>query len=217
MYRILAPESLVTLCIYLLACTVHSAAIAQQPANSKVALQDSFDRSELGDQWTISSGQWKLADGALIGMEQSKNKGSAVIRRKAATGNAVYEFKFMLSEKTDSLEFAFDPPTDDATISASQFSLKITPNAWFITKDTTETRAEDSDQAVIAKQNKKFAPNRWYDARITTWGPYVTAKIDKRSTLTASAQTFSTKKSAIVFHSSGGPVEIDDIQIWTQH
>ncbi|HBV65397.1 MAG TPA: hypothetical protein DEF45_20520 [Rhodopirellula sp.] len=65
-------------------------------------------------------------------------------------------------------------------------------------------------------QNKAFALNCWHNAWITSWGPYVTAKIDDRNTLTASAQGFANRKSAIVFSCNGGPIEIDDIQIWPQ-
>ena len=214
-YRLSDPASLVRLTICLLACTLQSSATAQQPANSKAVLQESFDRSEPGDQWTILTGQWKLADGALIGMAPN-GKSSAVICCKAATGNAAYQFNFMFSDKTDSLEFGFNQPSDDTTKVDSQFSLKITPQAWFLLQDTGETTLQGSTKSVVAKQNKTFAPNRWYGARITTWGPYVTAKIDNRSTLTASAKAFANRKSAIVFRSNGGPVEIDDIQIWTQ-
>ena len=194
----------------------HYAAFAQQPANSKVALIESFDRTELGDQWMIVKGNWKLADGALVGTEQSKDKQAAVIRHPAETGNAVYEFKFMLSKKTESFEFGFDEAGTQATSDKSLFSLRITPTAWFLVKHPQENATEVSDQQVIAKQTKTFAADRWYGARITTWGPYVTAKIDNRSTLTGSAQTFATTKPAIVFRGSGGPVEIDDIQVWTQ-
>jgi hypothetical protein len=200
----------------MLAFLGHSAAFAQQPANSKVALLDSFDQTALSDQWKILKGQWKLADGALVGTEQPKDKHSAVIRHKAETGNAVYEFKFMLSKNTESLEFGFDQVNDATTSNASLFSLRITSKEWSLLKHPDEATSEDSSPQVIAKQTKTFAVDRWYSARLTTWGPYVTAKIDNRSTLTGSAQTFATKKPTIVFRTNGGPVEIDDIQVWTQ-
>lgn len=216
MHKRSAPNLLARLSFCLLALSGHSAAYAQQPANSKVALQDSFDRTELPDHWKILKGQWKIANGALVGIEHPKDKQAAVIRHKAETGNAVYEFKFMLSETTESFEFGFDQANDDETSNGFLFSLKITPDAWSLLKHNDESLSEDSDPQVISKQKKTFAMDRWYGARITTWGPYVNAKIDNGSTLTGSAPTFATKKPAIVFRSSGGPVEIDEIQVWTQ-
>ena len=207
---------LATVCTLLLAGTLDPPLFAQQPANSKVALQDSFDRKELGNDWQVLKGKWKVADGALIGIEQTEDKHAAVISHKAETGNAVYEFKFMFSETTESLEFGFNRPNEETVKNQSQFSLRITPSEWSLVKDKNAILAQDAEQPIIAKQQKTFAVDRWHGARITTWGPYVTAKIDNRITLTGSAQTFAQNKSAIVFRSSGAPVEIDDIQIWTQ-
>ncbi len=212
----LVSDPLAKLCFCILAFSGHCSAFAQQPANSKVALLESFDRTELGEQWMIVKGNWKLADGALVGTERSQDKQAAVIRHQAETGNAVYEFKFMLSEKTQSFEFGFDEADTQVTNDKSLFSLRITPTAWFLVKHPKENATEVSDPQVIAKQKKTFAADRWYGARITTWGPYVTAKIDNRSTITGSAQTFATTKPTIEFRGRGGPVEIDDIQVWTQ-
>ncbi len=212
----LVSDPLAKLCFCILAFSGHCSAFAQQPANSKVALLESFDRTELGEQWMIVKGNWKIADGALVGTERPKDKQAAVIRHQAETGNAVYEFKFMLSEKTQFFEFGFDEADTQVTNDKSLFSLRITPTAWFLVKHPKENATEVSDPQVIAKQKKTFAADRWYGARITTWGPYVTAKIDNRSTITGSAQTFATTKPTIEFRGRGGPVEIDDIQVWTQ-
>ena len=152
-HRLSDPASLVRLSICLFACTLQSSLTAQQPANSKVILQESFDRSEPGDQWTILTGQWKLADGALIGMAPN-GKSSAVICCKAATGNAAYQLNFMFSDKTDSLEFGFNQPSDDATKVDSQFLLKITPQAWFLLQDTGETTLQGSTQSVVANKTR---------------------------------------------------------------
>ncbi len=207
---------LATASLCLCTCVVDSPVFAQRPANSRVALQESFDRTELGDQWHILKGQWKLASGALTGMEQPKDQHAAVICHTAKTGNAVYEFKFMFTKNAESLEFGFNGSNGDVTNSELNFSLRITPSKWSLIKDSDVNLPPNTDQQVIAEQNKTFTKDRWYSVRITTWGPYVTAKIDNQSKLTGAAQTFANTKSAIVFRCSGANVEIDDIQIWTQ-
>lgn len=216
MYKVSTNRLFATLSIWLTVCTVSSSAFAQQPANSKVVLKESFEQAELGDQWTISKGKWDLADGVLTGTEQAKDKHSAVIEYKAETGNTVYEFKFLFSKKTESLDFDFAPANDDADSSKSLFSLTITPNAWYLAKDNDGSSPKNSEPIIIARQDKEFQVDRWYTARVTTWGPFVTAKIDQRSTLTGSAQKFATRKAAIMLRVSGGPVQIDEIHIWTQ-
>lgn len=189
---------------------------AQRPANSSVALRESFDRTEPGDQWHILKSQWKLADGVLIGMEQPKDQHAAVIYHKAKMGNAVCESKFMFSEKTESLEFGLNRTYDDVTIREPHFSLSVNPSKWSLIKDNYADLHQDADQHVVAEQTKQSQWNRCYSACITTGGPYLTAKIDSRSQLTGSAQTFANTKSTMVFRSSNANVEIDAIQIWTQ-
>lgn len=193
-----------------------SSALGQQPANSVVALQESFERPELGDKWTYSKGNWKIADSALTVRELPQNGEAAVIRRSVETGNAVYEFKFMLSDKCKSMTFGFDPAKSKSDKAEHSFSLVVTPDSWRITKHRDNTEPNESVNQVIAQERETFKADRWYRLRITTWGPFVTAKIDDELPLKVSDSSFAAQKSALTFRCTGGPVEIDDIQVWTQ-
>jgi hypothetical protein len=116
----------------------------EPPANSDVAMDDAFDRQELGKGWNASKGDWRIENGVLRGSEIAEEKHAAAIRRTLATNNAVYSL------------------------------------------------------------------------RVTTWGNYVTARIDGKQPLKASHPTFGVKKPTLVFRCLGDGVEIDDIQVWTQ-
>lgn len=193
-----------------------SSVLGQQPANSVVALQESFERLELGDKWTYSKGNWKIADSALTVRELPQNGEAAVIRRSIETGNAVYEFKFMLSDKCKSMTFGFDPAKSNSDKDEHSLSLVVTPDSWRITKHRTNTEPNESVNQVIAQERETFKADRWYRLRITTWGPFVTAKIDDEIPIKVSDSSFAAQKSALTFRCTGGPMEIDDIQIWTQ-
>lgn len=194
--------------------TIPFLVLGQQPANSNLALHESFDQPKFGDGWKSVKGVWKITDGALVGRESPHDNHAAMIVREAETGNAVYEFKFMFSENAESIQIGFTRGHGETDQASHPFSFSVTPDSCLITKLDTQPKGPGSQ--IVAKQKQSFAADRWHDVRITTWGPYVTAKIDKKITLTASDQSFATKKPAIAFRCSGGPVEIDDIQIWTQ-
>ena len=80
--------------ITMLCLTVMPISAGDPPANSDVALEDSFDRDELGKGWNSTTGDWKIVDGVLRGSEIAAEKHSAATRRVVETKNAVYELKF---------------------------------------------------------------------------------------------------------------------------
>lgn len=79
---------LLTFLVYQLVVTSLCVA-GEQPANSDVAVKDSFDRVELGKAWHVNTGEWKIVDGVLIAREIPADKHSAAARRIVETKNAV--------------------------------------------------------------------------------------------------------------------------------
>jgi len=84
-------------------------AAGDPPANSDVALEDDFDRDELGEGWNSTTGDWKIVDGVLRGSEIADEKHSAATRRVVETKNAVYELKFRFTGDCKAFHFGFDP------------------------------------------------------------------------------------------------------------
>ena len=102
--------------------------LAQEaPANSQVALEDSFDRDELGKDWNSTTGQWKIVDGVLRGSEIAEEKHSAATRRLLVTQNAVYEMKFRFVGDGTSFHFGFDPAQGELNKRGHLFSVIVTP------------------------------------------------------------------------------------------
>lgn len=187
----------------------------EAPANSNVALEDSFDRAELGKGWNSTTGEWKIVNGVLTGQEIATEKHSAATRRILVTQNAVYQFKFRLKKGCKSFHFGFDPAKGELDKKGHLFSVIVTPKSWEILKHVDKNRREESPNEKLTEQETPFEIDRWYQLRLTTWGPYVNAQIDDKK-LTASDPTFSVKKPTLVFRCLGDGVEIDDIKVWTQ-
>ncbi len=188
----------------------------EPPANSDVALKDSFDRSELGKGWNPTTGEWSIVDGVLRGKEIPAEKHSAATRRVLPSKNAVYELKFRLINDAKAFHFGFDPAKGELDKKGHLFSVIITPNSWEIMKHVDKNRREEDPNEKLIVQKTPFEIGKWYRLRVTTWGPYVTAAIEGKEPLKASHKTFGVKKPSLVFRCLGDGVEIDDIQVWTQ-
>lgn len=185
------------------------------PANSDVALEETFDRTELGKGWNSTTGEWKIVDGVLRGREMPDEKHSAATRKVLATQNAVYQLKFRLVGECRSFHFGFDPARGELNKKGHLFSVIVTPKSWEILKHIDKNRREEDPNEKLAEEQTKFETDKWYTLRVTTWGTYVTAKIDDRK-LKASHPTFGVRKPTLVFRCLGDGVEINDIKVWTQ-
>jgi hypothetical protein len=187
-----------------------------RPANSEVALEDSFDRDEPGKDWNATTGSWKIVDGVLRGSEIEDEKHSAATRRLVETKNAVYELRFRFINNAKAFHFGFDPAPGELKKKGHLFSVIVTPESWQVMKHVDKDRREEDPNETLAEQKTSFKPGEWYSLQVTTWDTHVTARIDGKEPLKASHPTFSVKKPTLVFRCLGDGVEIDDIRVWTQ-
>lgn len=186
------------------------------PANSVLALQDAFDRSELGEGWNAAKGNWRIVDGVLRGSEIAEEKHAAAIRRVVESKNAVYELRFRFIDQAKGFHFGFDPAPGELNKKGHLLSVVITPESWQILKHPDKNRPKDDPAEALAKAETTFQTGQWYTLRIMTWSNYVTASVEGKEPLKASHETFAVKKPTLVFRCMGDGVEIDDIHVWTQ-
>jgi hypothetical protein len=199
-----------------LSLSVSTIVAGEAPANSKLVLEDAFDRTELGKGWNSTTGDWKIVNGVLRGGEVAAEKHSAATRRLLETSNAVYELRFRFVDDAKAFHFGFDPASGALKKKGHLFSVIVTPNAWQIMKHIDKDRREEDPNETLAEQKTTFESGTWYSLRVTTWGNYVTARIDDKQPLKASHPTFGVKKPTLVFRCLGNGVEIDDLRVWAQ-
>lgn len=188
----------------------------ERPANSDVAVDDSFDRRELGKGWNTTTGNWRIVDGVLRGSEIPADKHSAATRRVVETGNAVYELRFRFVDEGKALHFGFDPAKGELQKKGHLFSVIVTPDSWRLMKHVDKARPKEDPNETLAQAKTTFEPGRWYSLRVTTWGNHVTARVDGKEPLKASHPTFGVRKPTLVFRCLGDGVEIDELKVWTQ-
>lgn len=209
-------------CAILLAALALSSGPAQAddaPANSVVALDESFDRAELGKEWKVNTGEWKIVDGVLKAREISSDKHSAAARRILETKNAVYEVRFRFVGEAKAFHFGFDPATGELKKKGHLFSVIVTPSSWRVLKHVDKARPKEDPNETLAEQKTPFKRGCWFTLRVTTWDKYVTAQIkgvDEKETFKVSHPTFGVKKPTLVFRCLGDGIEIDSVKVWTQ-
>ena len=190
-----------------------AAAAGDPPANSDVALEESFDKAELGKGWSVNTGEWKVVNGVLRVREIAAEKHSAAARRVLVSQNAVYELKFRFVGEGKAFHFGFDPAPGELKKKGHLFSVIVTPESWKILKHVDKDRREEDPNETLGEQKTEFKKGEWYSLRVVTWDKSVTAKIEGKETLKVSHPTFSVKKPTLVFRCLGDGVEIDDIRV----
>ena len=186
------------------------------PANSVVAVDESFDQAELGKEWRVNNGEWKIVDGVLKIRELTEDHHAASGRRVVETGNAVYECRFRLYGDARAFHVGFDPAPGTLDKKAHLFSIVVTPKSWKLLKHLDKARPKDDPNEVLAIENRDIARGEWHTLRITTWGPFVSATLDGGTPLKGSHPSFSVAKPTVVFRCTGDGVEVDDLKVWKQ-
>jgi len=189
------------------------------PANSVVALNDSFGRTELGTEWKVNTGEWKIADGVLKAREIPADKHSAAARRVLPTQNAIYEIRFRFVGESKAFHFGFDPARGELKKKGHLFSVIVTPSSWRVLKHVDKARPKEVPNKTLAEQKTSFKRGCWFTLRVTTWDKYVTAQIkgiDEKESFKVSHPTFGVKKPTLVFRCLGDGIEIDSVKVWTQ-
>ncbi len=186
----------------------------EPPANSTLAVDESFDGSALGEAWHVNTGEWTISEGVLKAREIPADKHSAAARRAVVTRNAVYEMKFRLTGEGKGFHFGFDPAPGELDKKGHLFSVMVSPTDWKVMKHVDKAKPKEDPNEILAQQKTEFVPGEWYSLRVTTWETHVTAAIDGKETFKVSHPTFGVKKPTLVFRCLGDGIEVDDIQVW---
>ncbi|MGB7347663.1 MAG: hypothetical protein WBD20_25795 [Pirellulaceae bacterium] len=188
----------------------------EAPANSELVVEESFDDAELGKGWNVTTGSWTTKDGVLKASEIKDDKHAAAARHVVETQNAVYQMRFRLVGDSPTFHFGFDPKRGELDKKGHLFSVIISGDKWHILKHIDKAKSKEDPNEILASEQTTFEKDKWYTLRVTTWGPYVTAKIDGERELKTSHPTFTVKKPTLVFRCIGDGVEIDDLKVWRQ-
>lgn len=192
----------------------HHALSFDPPENNTLLVEEDFSGNELPKKWSVQTGDWSVTNGVLTGAEIAADKHSAAARRLVVTGDAVYQFKFRITEGTKAFHFGFDPVRGALDKRGHLFSVIVTPADWKILKHIDKDKPKEDPNEVLAEAVTAFTPGQWYHLRVITEGTKVTAAIEGIESLEATHPTFSVRKPTLVFRAIGEVVEIDELRVW---
>lgn len=189
--------------------------VPSQPTDEAVAplVNETFEKTELGEKWKANTGDWKIVDGVLRAKEIPEQKHSAAARRIIVTKDAEYELRFRFVKQGKAFHFGFDPAKGELDKKGHLFSIIVTPGTWKIMKHIDKNRRQEDPNEVLAQSRLKFETDQWHTLKVTTNGTKVLAVIDGQHKLKADHPTFSVRKPTLVFRCLGDGVEVDDIKV----
>ncbi|MEQ1843067.1 MAG: hypothetical protein ABL994_21905 [Verrucomicrobiales bacterium] len=186
----------------------------EPPADSVLLVEEDFAGEGLPKGWVVQTGAWIVAEGVLKGSEIEADRHAAAARRVVRTGDAVYQFKFRLTEGSKGFHFGFDPLPGALDKKGHLFSVIVTPANWQLLKHVDKAKPTKNPNEVLAKADQAFEAGKWFHLRVITSGDTVKAIIEGIEPLEGQHSTFSVGKPTLVFRALGSGVEIDALRVW---
>lgn len=175
-------------------------------APGKVALEESFSGPSLGKRWTVNKGEWKVAEGVVVGREKAADKHAAVLTCKVPNRNSAIRFSFRLG-KAKQFHLSFNKSRGHL------FRVMVTPGSLVLRTDKPGKKSKIRP-AVLGKAAVKFAPDQWYTMLVEVRGDTVAVQTDNGAKLKGTHSSLDVDKPNYRFILRGQSLQLDDVTIW---
>lgn len=179
----------------------------------KIATEN-FERKELGKEWHINTGSWKIQSGVLSANEIKADKHSAAARFLKPHQNAVYDLRFKFVGNGKIFHLGLDPAKGELNKKGHLYSVIIKRDgSWLIQKSVNKANREAEPAVTLAHGKFKVKEGQWQSLKVANLEEHVMAVIDEESTLETKDPSFKVKKPTVIFRCIGEGVEMDDLEI----
>jgi hypothetical protein len=176
----------------------------------KLLLEDSFasfqSTARGGGGWTVNKGEWKIADGVLLGVEKKEDKHAAVIRRDLAFHNAIFEFSFQFTGGR-----ALHLSLNGAKGHISR--VTITPTSITVRRDADKSKAGDKGEALHTR-TVNLRHGEWYTMLVEVLGDKMLASMDEQNAALGESPGLNLDKTNIGFPVAGEGVKLRGLRVW---
>lgn len=175
---------------------------------------EDFERADLGKQWNINFGSWKIQDGVLECQEQKVDEHAAAARWKVPFTDAEITLRVKLNE-AKAFHIGTDPAPKQLDKKGHLYSLILTGKTAVLKSHKNKADANSKD-SVVARAQHNFSADEWITIKLKSVGNTVQAELkegNQQIQLQGTHVEFSVKKPAIVFRTAKGPAYVDDIVI----
>ena len=222
---------MIALRILFAACLLISASWADDSATrGKLTFEDTFERDELGDQWTVVIPEFSIRDGRLVGHEVPERGHGSVVRAPIEFSDLILEFSF---RHTDGQ--VFNVVINDKNcksvhaghicrVSISGGLVRLADDKEGAMKNETFSLLKEPEQkknrAKILKGRELRVPNQlskdqWHQGKLSIIDDKISLAIDGKEigTLQSSGIAHPTKTD-FGFTVIGNEIEFDDVRAW---
>ena len=172
----------------------------------KPALADDFSGKSLGKLWETKKGDWKIADGAIVGNELAADKHAAVLNYKVPNHNSAIRLSFKLGE-AKAFHLSYNKTRGHL------FRIMVTPERIILRTDKPGKKSKVKPE-VLARANKKFDAESWHTLLVEVKGTTVTVKTDNGVVLKGSHDSLDVMKPGYRLILRGKGLKVDDVTVW---
>ena len=202
---------LVALCV---SCAFCSVCVAEKNADMDVVLAkrgdvifaDDFEKGALGDAWAQIRGEWKVADGEVVGKELKADKHAAVFHCLKKNRNSVVKFSFKLNG-AQGFHFSLNHKRGHL------FRALVAPDSLIVRTDA-DKRDKSIKSQVIGKSAGKFEQGKWYTMQVEMVGDKVAVTTDNGLKVVGQNARLDTEKPNYRFILKDEFLVLDDVQVW---
>jgi len=202
---------LVTSFATLLTVSAHAGKNADLQPNlakaGKSITEQTFDSGDLAKPWTVAKGDWKIADGAIVGAEKAEDKHAAVLALAQPNHDSLIRFSLQLD---GAKSFALSLNHAKGHL----FRVAITKDSISINKDRDKNDPQ-SKGGVLGKADAKFEPGQWVTLLVEIKGTKVAVQTDTGAKAEGSDPSLDVEKTGYRFVTTGASVRIDDLKVWS--
>lgn len=173
--------------------------------HSKV-VEESFEQKNLSDQFAATRGEWKIADGVLVGKELKSDNHAAVLTYKQPNRNSRIRFSFML-DGTNGFNLSFNHSKGHL------FRVIISTEAMIVRTD--KDKKDPKSKPILLDQIKgEISEGVWHTLLVEVLDDKVKAQLDNGMTVVGAHPSLAVDKPNYRFVMRGESLKIDDLKIW---
>jgi hypothetical protein len=202
-------------------------AAAARPTPVGEPFQDSFERTTLGNQWTIGGGVYALKEGHLTVGEKEGNNHPAIVKIWKDFRDIELKFSFRF-EGSKGFSVVFNDMNEKSVHSGHVVRLSFAPKSVTLTDDKiglmslewvnkrTDPKYKDEVEAVRAKTSRQFAadfqPGKWYAVTMVVIGDEMRVSVDGKFVGKFNSPGFAhPTKQSFHFSVGGRDLSLDDV------
>ncbi len=188
---------------------------AEEPdiTNGKLLREHDFSTTELGKEFIVKRGQWKVEDGALSAREIESEHHAGSCHLMQETTDAVFEFRFKSADDTSKINVGFDPAPGELDKVGHIHAVTISSRVVILAMAGDKKKPDENPGGKLGSARVNLEKDTWYQVQLINQGDECRLSIDGETLIVGKHPEIAVKKPSIIFRAFGEGIAIDDIKI----